>query len=462
MTKLIPLQKIINFLLFACLATFPLAIGIALISPQDPAHPILAVKISLADIFMGITFVLWFINVLIAKQIKKIKLPLTPVIVFIALCFFSYLNTASIKDWAKEFIQLFEYFIVLYILLINNRHVLNSDYLLKILMIQVLFILLLAVYQYFAPDTCSYLVRGTFENRHLLGTYCCFVAPLLFGKLIYAKNYFQKFLFVTALLLIALVLLSPSALFSIGISLFILGLFSGKKVLIRFMAFSLIIGIAYTLFLDKNIQAIKEFTRIYEGKEINYNFYKRQSLITGLQKEIFSKEIGTNRLQVNRDQWESAQLPEFEVGNRYKKMITEKHIQNRFIEMQAALNMTCDNFLLGVGAGNFQNLIGKYYQKLPKVNTAEPNQHNGYLILSSTTGILGLAAFFWILFFYGINAVKLVRTKETKDRGLYLGLLGAIIAISLNNIFCVIVVSSLITPLILILALLHNSKAPSS
>ena len=55
-----------------------------------------------------------------------------------------------------------------------------------------------------------------------------------------------------------------------------------------------------------------------------------------------------------------------------------EYIKNRYLEMQAALNIMSENTLIGVGLGNFQNLIGTYYKELPKVNTAEPNQHNGY------------------------------------------------------------------------------------
>jgi len=133
-------------------------------------------------------------------------------------------------------------------------------------------------------------------------------------------------------------------------------------------------------------------------------------------------------------------------------MDNKRHIKNRYIEMQASLNLISENTLLGVGLGNFQNQIGTFYNELPKVNTAEINQHNGYLVVASSMGVLGLSALLW-LFLHGWKHAKKKFKSRTQDKYLFLGLAGSILACMIESLFSYLFIASLLTPFIFIVYL---------
>ena len=127
--------------------------------------------------------------------------------------------------------------------------------------------------------------------------------------------------------------------------------------------------------------------------------------------------------------------------------------------MYAALNASAAHLFTGVGLGNYQAYIGKYFDSVPKVNTAEPNQHNGYLIISTTLGITGLAAFIYLFVFYGKTAWnRFIKSSESQNKTIYLGLLGSLIACAINNLFCQLLVATLMVPLTVIFFVLTPKK----
>lgn len=201
---------------------------------------------------------------------------------------------------------------------------------------------------------------------------------------------------------------------------------------------------------DKNITVIKEFASIYEQGSINENFYKRSAQINASKKNtLFTKKYGDNSLVISNNNFMIVKTSGITDGEKYKYMDSKKHIKNRYIEMQASLNLIAENTLLGVGLGNFQNIIGTYYNKIPKVNTAEINQHNGFLIIASTMGILGLASMIWFFSLSWRNAKRKFKFGMY-DKCLFLGLAGSILACFIESIFSNLFIASLLTPFIFI------------
>ncbi|MBA4389183.1 MAG: hypothetical protein C0404_14515 [Verrucomicrobia bacterium] len=90
-----------------------------------------------------------------------------------------------------------------------------------------------------------------------------------------------------------------------------------------------------------------------------------------------------------------------------------KDISQRYLEWFAALNMLSDNPVLGVGAGNYQAFIGKYYELLPKLDTLEYDAQNGWLVIASTTGFAGLCSLAWL--FIGGLLPGIRRAREGAD-----------------------------------------------
>ena len=120
-------QKIIDYGLLTTIIVFPLSINIALISPKDPGHPLLAINFSLADVLIGIILLLWVIKIIIHKMWRQIKLPPVPILTFIGIGVLSFVNTFSITQWLKELIQMIEYFFLFYLLLINNMQAIKPS-----------------------------------------------------------------------------------------------------------------------------------------------------------------------------------------------------------------------------------------------------------------------------------------------------------------------------------------------
>lgn len=453
-------DKLINILIIAIWVTFPFVANIALISPDDVAHPIIALNLSLADLLIGLAVFIWIIKVVVSKKVKSIQAPVVPILIFLIVCVVSLVNAFSVKEWAKEMIQFVEYFLVYYILLVNNLHLLKPKVIIRILLSFSTLVLLVAFYQRYVSDGTPYLIRGFFENRNILGTYLCMVVPLIFGQIIYSSNTLNKLWMASLMVLVLSVLFSGSALLSIFISLLIMSVVAGRKILYRYLLGILLIGLSYTLVMpEKNIRALTEFATIYEEEDINSNYYRRLAILkSSKQTQLYKKQISKNSLVISTDLLKPSVLSKIKIGDRYREMAGVKHIKNHYLEMQAALNLTAENSVFGCGLGNYQTNIGKYYDKLPKVNTSEPNQHNGYLVLSSTTGILGLAAFLLILVFYAKLAyTRFHNSNHIYDKGLYIGLLGSVVAVSINNLFCVLLVATLMVPLVTVFALLTFS-----
>lgn len=107
-------------------------------------------------------------------------------------------------------------------------------------------------------------------------------------------------------------------------------------------------------------------------------------------------------------------------------------LAQRYIEWHAALMMMKNNFIVGVGPGNYQLNIGRYYGLLPKLNSMEPDSQNGWLITGSTIGVTGLCMLVWLFWIAGRNAMRLL---SEKDDLLVAGLTASLVAWSIVNIF---------------------------
>jgi hypothetical protein len=116
----------------------------------------------------------------------------------------------------------------------------------------------------------------------------------------------------------------------------------------------------------------------------------------------------------------------------------EPVVKKRWLEWQPALNMMAENYMLGVGTGNFQLNIGRpeYYGFLPNVKKSEPDTNNLYLVVGSSMGFAGLVALVAMMGHYLRRAGRLwLGVQEPWQRALACGLYGAALAIPLVNVF---------------------------
>ena len=333
-------QKSIDYVLLASLFLFPFLFKFILFSFNDNEHPIISLNFSIADILIGVSLLGWLLKIYLYKEWRKIKGPSIPILVFLSAGLFSFVNAISIGDWLKEFIQFILYFLLYYMLLINNLKGTKITVVKDIFFINATVIIIIAFIQYMFLNVDSYYVRGLFENRNILGLYLCIAVPLVFYELFFNSSICRKIWMSVLLIFAWFILLSSSALFSILLSLFIITWFHSKKLFYQYSIIVLLLGILYPFIMPiHNINSIKEFLNIYEQGSINDNFYRRQSLLNQTDtRNLMRKYIGNKYFLITIDKIFADRIINTSTGKRYKEFDGKKHIKNRYLEMQASLN----------------------------------------------------------------------------------------------------------------------------
>ena len=94
----------------------------------------------------------------------------------------------------------------------------------------------------------------------------------------------------------------------------------------------------------------------------------------------------------------------------------------RYHMYRNTIDMIKDNFLVGVGFGNFKYVYPRYRDRvewaLSGLNTRVEQAHNEYLQIFSEVGLIGLLAFLWILAGIGRMVLEIVRMKAFSPRGM--------------------------------------------
>lgn len=101
----------------------------------------------------------------------------------------------------------------------------------------------------------------------------------------------------------------------------------------------------------------------------------------------------------------------------------------RLVLAEKALNMTIENPLIGVGPGNYSVLLPQELRHLEI-------PHNMFLQVSAETGLIGLAAFLWLLYAYYKSSLRLVRTSSSdKEKVIRAGIIGSATAVLASGLF---------------------------
>lgn len=80
--------------------------------------------------------------------------------------------------------------------------------------------------------------------------------------------------------------------------------------------------------------------------------------------------------------------------------------RQRYIEWQAFTNVLESRAVTGTGAGCINEYRSEFYYRLPKLNTIEPFDQNGWLSTAAEVGIFGLICFCWAVAHYLVQAWK--------------------------------------------------------
>ena len=101
----------------------------------------------------------------------------------------------------------------------------------------------------------------------------------------------------------------------------------------------------------------------------------------------------------------------------------------------AALQMTADHPLLGIGWGAFKYVYPVYNELIQEAGITIFHAHNMYLNILAETGLLGFTAYFW--FYFGVvwYAIRFLhRYSGTPfDRALVMAVAGAMLAVAVSG-----------------------------
>jgi hypothetical protein len=136
--------------------------------------------------------------------------------------------------------------------------------------------------------------------------------------------------------------------------------------------------------------------------------------------------------------------------------------QQKYVELQAALNAVSFAPWLGHGLGQYQQQINRYYSnsrmtslivhKEPR-NFMEQDAHAQYAVVLVELGLLGLAALLAWWLGAARQAVQAVQRREGFDRALAAGVLGSLVALLLGGAVVVFTVRGLLVVVVALLAL---------
>ncbi len=90
------------------------------------------------------------------------------------------------------------------------------------------------------------------------------------------------------------------------------------------------------------------------------------------------------------------------------------NLKQRYLEWQAEVNLLQSRTATGTGAGCLNEYRSMFYGRLPKLNTLEPFDYNGWLMIAAETGILGLVSYAWIVVRHGRTLCCLIRRGRKK------------------------------------------------
>jgi O-antigen ligase len=278
---------------------------------------------------------------------------------------------------AKDVFQFVEYFVVTFMLFAGapNRERLRR--LVDVFLVAASVVILLAAIQYLSPNVVDFKVRATFANRNVLGGYLALLIPLLGGLVLYEACWWRRVWMGAMAAAGLLVTLSGGALLAIVVALAVVAMLRGSA------AFAVVAAVLIA------------------------------GCVWGLPHLPRSNDVVLN---------ESVRL--FNDNN---------EVSLRYTEWQAAMVMTAENPLLGVGMGNYQDNIGGYFGVLPRpTGVVEHDSENLYLVLASSVGLPGLACWLGVLLTFGIRALRaFFAQRDGFEKGLALGLAGAILSFAI-------------------------------
>ena len=352
----------------------------------------------LADPLIWGVFALWLAGTLAAPGPRRVRFPPLMVWLFVLAGAVSALHAVHPLKSVKDIFQYLEYFGAAYLLAVNVPDEGRVGRLLDLFLVVASIVVLVAVAQYAVTGIGDFKVGATFGNRNVLGGYLAMIVPLMAGVALFEPNRWRRAWLWSVVTLALLVTLSGGALIAMAVALAVVTMARGRVAFVTFAAVFLVILLMVLPRLPRQNDAVlNDSIRLFNDKN---------------------------------------------------------EVSLRYTEWQAATVMIAENPWCGVGLGNFQDNIGGYFGVLPRpTGVVEHDSENLYLVLASTVGLPGLACFLGILLTGGLrSARRFVTTPAARDKGLALGVAGALLGFAICSLWSPLLVRGIGVPLAMILA----------
>lgn len=374
-------------------------LAIVIVSPTQSGLEVAPkTHLSLADPLIWGVFVLWLAALLRSPGPGRVRYPPVMVWLFVLAGVVSAWHAVHPLKCAKGIGQFIEYFGAAYLLVANVPDAVQARRLLNVFLAVATGVVLVAVAQYAVVGLDDFKVRATFGNRNVLGGYFALVVPLMAGVALFETNRWRRAWLWSVVTLALLVTFSGGAMIAMGVALAVVTMARGRVAFVAFAAAFLVILLVVMPRLPRhNDEVLNDSVRLFNDKN---------------------------------------------------------EVSLRYTEWQAATVMVAENPWRGVGLDNFQDNIGGYFGVLPRpTGVVEHDSENLYLVLASSIGLPGLACFLGLLLAGGLRAARrFVTAPEAGDKGLALGLAGALLGFAICCIWSPLLVRGIGVPLAVVLA----------
>ena len=383
------LQRLVWYGLLAIVVVSPTQYGVEVIPKTH---------LSLADPLIWGVFALWLVGVVLSPVRLRSRFPPAMVWLFVMAGVVSAVHAVHPLKSVKDIFQYLEYFGAAYLLLVNVPDEVGVRRLVDLFLAVASVVVLVGVAQYAMVRIGDFKVGATFGNRNVFGGYLAMVVPLMAGVALFEPNRWRRAWLWSMVTLALLVTLSGGALIAMAVALAVVTMARGRVAFVAFaVVFLLILLVVLPRLPRHNDAVLNDSVCLFNDKN---------------------------------------------------------EVSLRYTEWQAATVMIAENPWCGVGLGNFQDNIGGYFGVLPRpTGVVEHDSENLYLVLASSVGLPGLACFLGLLLTGGLRAARrFVTAAEPHDKGLALGVAGALLGFAICCIWSPLLVRGIGVPLAMILA----------
>ena len=357
-----------------------------------------------------------FAGILLIKQLEQkentlLKSPLNlPILIFSLTILISLFQTNSLYDSFNELALWGSYFLVYFIVVssINNKKWIYI--LLKIVILSASIAAIYCIFQFYGLDFTFWRKIGgrgslfsTFGNPNYLAGHLAGVIPLVFVLFCLQKVKFKKIIL---------------------------------EIVVAILYASLLMTLCRGAWMGLFISVVVMLGAIYFFKRSEFTFFRKNKswllsliLILLVISVIYSTPNPLNP------------LGKISVTQRVTSVteIGSSSMQTRFLIWLSSVETIRQSPFLGKGVGTYglyypfsqgAVLAQKRYQKYIPYTNKSINAHNDYLHIGGEIGIIGLAAFLWIIFVFYKNILNgLLRAKNREKIFLLIGFIGVVTAL---------------------------------